>query len=74
MVSPDFITLIQSSSPLALIVLAYFAILSELCEEWYLVGYAERVLLAVSDSIPAKWRPHLRWPEDQLREGLPAIS
>jgi hypothetical protein len=74
MVSQDYIDLLQANHPMALIIFAHFVILSRVFDEWFLLGYGDRAVLSISDTLPASWRSFLRWPEDQLRDGMPAIN
>jgi hypothetical protein len=74
MVSQDYINLLQANHPMAVIVFAHFVILSSMFDEWFLSGYGDRAMLSISDTLPASWRSLLRWPEDQLRDGMPSIN
>jgi hypothetical protein len=68
----EFITLIRSRDPAALVLLAHFVILFELLRtRWYVQDWSSRAFLAVKCALPEREWPWLAWPEEQLRNGLP---
>jgi Fungal specific transcription factor domain len=75
MVSQDYVTLLQDSHPGALVIFAHFAVLSKAFkDEWYLQGWPELALSAISNALDPSWRGLVSWPEDQTKEALQVAS
>lgn len=69
-VSQDFISHLQEFHPAALIIFAHFAVLATTFQDWYLKGWPERVVLAISKALPLGWKKWMYWPEKQLKDGI----
>jgi hypothetical protein len=66
-----YVGLLKESNPAALVIYAHFALVSDLLRyEWYLEGWAKRVVVGVSRVVDSRWKKVLEWPEQQLVEGL----
>lgn len=64
-----YVSLLKELHPGALVLFAYFAVLSKLVEtEWYLTGWPERAVQTISSVVDSDWKQWLRWPEEQLRQ------
>jgi hypothetical protein len=64
-----YVSLLKELHPGALVLFAYFAVLSKLVEtEWYLSGWSEWAIQAISSVVDSDWKQWLRWPEEQLRQ------
>jgi Fungal specific transcription factor domain len=70
-VSQEYVLLLRTADPIALIIFAHFAILSAVFDQqWYLSGYPRRALHAIRVALPKPWQKFLDWPEAQLNEQL----
>jgi hypothetical protein len=70
-VSDNFVSLLKSSHPGALVVYAHWVILSQsLNDEWHFRGWAERALREISHVLDDAWKQWLVWPEEQMMSSL----
>ncbi|KAI5465244.1 hypothetical protein BGZ63DRAFT_478859 [Mariannaea sp. PMI_226] len=70
-VDAHFVTLVEDSSPRALVILAhYFALLTMLNDFWFVGKTGAREVMALSNSLPPLWNELLEWPLRVVKEGL----
>ncbi|CAI6311773.1 unnamed protein product [Periconia digitata] len=63
----EFMTLLKSSHPGALVLLAHFIILFETFEDvWFLQGWSEHALGRIKDAVGAEASTALQWPCERL--------
>jgi hypothetical protein len=75
LVNQSYVALLRKHDPGALIIFAYFAVLSsEYDGIWYFHGWAQRAIAAVEETVPAEYREWLDWPKEQMELGLPAFK
>ena len=67
MVEMDFIVLLFRRQPVALVILAYFAIfVHSLDEVWWYKGWGSALINAVVETLDETWEPALRWVKHQF--------
>lgn len=71
----DYVDMLKRKEPIALVLLAHFAVLFHTLETvWFLKGWAPHILQGVSnalrDSSQAHWLGWLRWPTAQVERGM----
>ena len=68
----SFVDLIGSEHHVALIILAYFAILANRFEHrgWTLVGWSASVLAIVESALDKEWEGWIEWPKRCLQQGI----
>jgi hypothetical protein len=75
LISGEYSTLLREQHHGALVVFAYFSLLSDNWSYvWYLRGWPARSVQAVSKHIDPAWRECMRWPEEQIRDGFPIFK
>lgn len=63
MVSSEFLELLSSLKPVALVILAHLCILLKKCENfWYVKGAADRIIFEVNNILEGNWRLWIAWP------------
>ena len=66
-VPQEFLELLGQYEPIALILLAHFAVLLKRGEGcWYMRGGGERILVTVRDSLDDMWIDWIQWPLDTV--------
>jgi hypothetical protein len=61
-VPSEFLKLLSSLKPVALVILAHLCVLLKKCENfWYIKGAAERIIFEVNNIIDESWRPWIAW-------------
>jgi Fungal specific transcription factor domain len=67
-VSEMYITLLRSREQMALVILAYYAvILYEIRDTWWAVGWGSKLVQEVHLLVDSEWRSLIAWPMDQIR-------
>ena len=67
MVDMDFIALLFRRQPVALVILAYFAVfMHSLDEVWWYRGWGSALINTISETLDGTWEPALRWVKHQL--------
>jgi hypothetical protein len=66
-VNQDYIRLLGLRRPMALVILAYFAVtLEEVRETWWADGWGSRVIQEVSQVLSVEWKELMVWPMDKI--------
>ena len=66
-VEADFIPLLGEKDPMALVLLAYFAVLLHALDEvWWCRGWGSALIKSVLEEVGESWQPSLRWPAKQI--------
>ncbi|CAJ0544237.1 Ff.00g035160.m01.CDS01 [Fusarium sp. VM40] len=69
-VNQDYIRLLGLRRPMALVILAYFAVaLEEVKEAWWADGWGSRLIQEVSQALGVKWKALMAWPMDRITVG-----
>lgn len=58
----EYVQLIESQNPAALIILAHFATATTVVETWYTSGWADCCLIGIEKCLPDDLKQWLRWP------------
>ena len=67
LLSDEYINLLMSCDPEALVIFAHFAVLlSKALPCWWLEGRAEWILASVHSHLEEYYRPWLQWPREEL--------
>lgn len=63
-ISSNYLALVESHDPVALIILAHYWVLWSQSEEyyWYMKGHAETMLLRIVQRLEWKWQDWIEWP------------
>jgi hypothetical protein len=62
-VPAEFLELLSSLKPVALVILAHLCVLLKKCENfWYIKGTAERIIDEVNNILEEGWKPWIAWP------------
>lgn len=64
-VETEFVSLLRRREPLALILLAHFALLLRTMDDWYLKGWVEHLLRSTRGHVPERLAHWVRWPTEQ---------
>ena len=68
MVSSEYLELLSSLKPVALVILAHHCVLLKKCENyWPIKGAPERIMKEVNNILDEGWRPWIAWPLQILR-------
>jgi hypothetical protein len=68
-VPAEFLELLSSLKPVALVILAHLCVLLKKCENfWYIKGSAERIILEVNNILEEAWRPWIAWALQMVRD------
>lgn len=71
-VNQDYIRLLGLRRPMALVILAYFAVtLEEVRETWWADGWGSRLIQEVSQALGVEWNDLMAWPLDKITVGSP---
>jgi hypothetical protein len=74
LVSTRYATLLRELEPLALVVFAYFAILTNIFRaDWCFNGWAEKTIAVITFHLSLPLRKMMDWPRQQLRSNLEAF-
>ncbi|CZR68316.1 uncharacterized protein PAC_18215 [Phialocephala subalpina] len=69
-VSQDYTKLLSLRRPMALVILAYFAVtLEEVRESWWAEGWGTQLIQEVSQVLSAEWKCLMVWPMDKISTG-----
>lgn len=68
-VENEYVSLLRGREPLALILLAHFALLLGTMDDWYLKGWVEHLLARTRDYVPESLSHWVRWPAEQAGMG-----
>lgn len=69
-VSQDYTKLLSLRRPMALVILAYFAvILEEVRESWWATGWGTELIHEVSQVLCVEWKGLIAWPLDKISAG-----
>jgi hypothetical protein len=72
---PVFKDMLVERRPIALIILAYWAVLSSINPRpWHLRGLAEVLIARIETILGDEWAEFLRWPKDRVMENASAIT
>jgi hypothetical protein len=75
LVSNEYSTLLREQDDGALVIFAYFSLLSDSWSYvWYLRGWPARSVQAVSKHVDPVWKECMLWPERQIEEGFPMFK
>ncbi|KAI0382708.1 hypothetical protein F5Y04DRAFT_42180 [Hypomontagnella monticulosa] len=62
-----FVTCLRAVEPLALVLLAHYAVLlGTMSECWFLEGWPQHLISAIDDLLGSEHKPWLRWPREQV--------
>ncbi|KAF2720743.1 hypothetical protein K431DRAFT_225848 [Polychaeton citri CBS 116435] len=73
----EYADLIKARAPSALVLLAYYTVLLDLCDtRWWMHGWATRVLQDLSDTLDFKWQHWIQYPVETvlLRNKPPLLA
>lgn len=74
MVSTDFVRLVQTEHPIALVLVAHFAAAASPIQTlWYSMNWGEYVIRGIAMSLDESMHHWLDWPQEQMRNGLKAV-
>jgi hypothetical protein len=69
-VNQDYIRLLGLRRPMALVILAYFAVtLEEVRETWWADGWGTRLIQEVSQGLSVEWKDLMAWPMGKITAG-----
>jgi len=75
LVSMEYITLVQAHNPLALIILAHYAVaMTTVHTAWYTQVWAERALRSINRVLDGTMQRWMRWPVEQAKDRLSVLS
>ena len=63
--SDDYVACLRGREPLALILMAHFALLLRTMKDWYLDGWTEHLLKRTREYTPGNLQEWIRWPTEQ---------
>ncbi len=67
---PAYITLLGERQPMALVILAYYAvILNEIEDSWWVRGWGRHLILDISQMVDEDWRTLIAWPMEKIGAG-----
>jgi len=63
LVEPSYIVLLDEEEPMALAILAHYAVLLDVIRErWWSTGWGEQLLFDISQSLDGEWQSLIAWP------------
>ncbi|KAK9372449.1 uncharacterized protein V1513DRAFT_460580 [Lipomyces chichibuensis] len=66
-VPQEYIALLWSRQPMALVILAHYCVILRLLDRrWWLTGWSEKLVKEIYNSLDASWRPSIRWPVEAV--------
>ncbi|KAI0975443.1 hypothetical protein F4678DRAFT_420286 [Xylaria arbuscula] len=65
-----FVGYLQQKNPIALIILAYYAVLLGTEDLWYIDGWADHLLATARDLVEAEYAIWLEWPTESLQQRM----
>jgi hypothetical protein len=69
LVEPSYMLLLRAREPMALAILAHYAVVLDVVKErWWSMGWGEQLLFDISQSVSADWQPVLSWPLKAVKE------
>jgi hypothetical protein len=69
LVEPSYIVLLDKEEPMALAILAHYAVVLDVVRErWWSTGWGEQLLLDISQSCSAEWQALIAWPLEVIGE------
>ncbi|KAG9558555.1 hypothetical protein KCU77_g2729, partial [Aureobasidium melanogenum] len=72
---PVFKDMLVERKPIALIILAYWAVLTSINPRpWHLKGLAEVLIARIQDILGEEWAEFLRWPRERVTENARAAQ
>lgn len=72
---PVFKDMLIERKPIALIILAYWAVLTSINPRpWHLRGLAEVLITRIQDILGEEWAEFLRWPREKVIENVQAVQ
>lgn len=75
MAGKAYMDMLYERHPLALVILAYFAILLHMRRSnWYINGWSEFILRHVDSLLGDEWEPVLKWPRDVILGASSSVS
>lgn len=67
-ITPEYLALVQSLDPLALVLLAIYCVLLKRADEyWWLEGSAEKLLRIIVKQLPPEWHSWIEWPMREVK-------
>lgn len=70
-VPAEFLELLSSLKPVALVILAHLCVLLKKCENfWFIKGAAERIIFEVNDILDESWRPWIAWAMQMIHNAF----
>ena len=67
-VPEDFVVELKARRPLALVVLAFYAVLVHSVEEqWWAKGRGKSLVEAIYEELPVEWKGAVKWPVEVVR-------
>ncbi|MCJ1458068.1 hypothetical protein MMC28_008439 [Mycoblastus sanguinarius] len=68
-VSDSYVMELKTRQPLAMVILAHFAVLlHSVSDRWWFEGKGSRLIEAISQLLPSKWQPAIQWPKDAIQK------
>lgn len=69
-VSQDYLELLGSRQPMALVILAYYAvILYEVRDKWWTMGWGSQLVQEINQMLDGNWNSLMAWPMGKIRVG-----
>jgi hypothetical protein len=69
--SPEYVTILRSLDPYALVLFAHFAMLTHIFDnDWFFQGWAERTVDVIASHLAPPHKEILDWPKAQLENNL----
>ena len=67
--SPEYIELLDSRQPVALVILSYYAVsLNEIRDSWWVMGWGNKLIQEVYQVVDDEWKSLLVWPMKKIGE------
>lgn len=62
-VEDEYLSLVSSKAPIALVILAHYAVLVNMRSHvWWTAGWPRRILTSIVDVLPREWFSYVQWP------------
>ena len=69
-VSEQYMIRLQNKEPMALVILAHYAVLLHgINGQWWANGRGSQLVDAISETLPAVWQAAINWPRDAVQIG-----
>ena len=73
-VPESFVVELKARRPMALVVLAFYAVLVHSVEEqWWAKGRGKNLVEAIHEELPMEWREAVKWPMEVVRSEEPLL-